>query len=517
MNSALIELSAVHSRQKISSGEWTNNLQHPFTLNPGDQITVRQSIIDANLAGDSFDNITIAQDIPLLLEFGFYYVNDSDDLTYGLTIDTAQKLGFYVARDTTTKELIKNQISFTIPAGNYSASGLAEYISAFISKMPEYETIDQFSSIGAGIIEPMFNSYEIGCESFVDDKNFGFNSVVSTNALTPQQIAAYPAGTEIYCFWRDNDSSIQKTENSILNIDVQTNTINFTDVISYLETDNRITDVYIVLKTAVATTFYNQYGTPADTIKPKSIFRFMGANQFALEYNINNSNRFQFSVFHMSPYPTNTDSDTSVNVIQYNNSGSLYFLDTRSGLFFTQLQPVSFWQDLLGFNLTNLLVVDSAPALCKLQTPLKRGVNITSNYVGADCLIASTRTLGSLPVSPYSYKTTLTNSILAEKAFISQDTGYFLLEIQAIPTDYNSELAGLSSGIIQIISNAYDSGGLITSYNDSALSFQNNTTSVITYGSFKVRILNPKDYTVLTTLGPRSTVFLEIIRGARQQ
>ena len=65
-------------------------------------------------------------------------------------------------------------------------------------------------------------------------------------------------------------------------------------------------------------------------------------------------------------------------------------------------------------------------------------------------------------------------------------TGYFLLEIQAIPTDYNSELAGLSSGIIQIISNAYDSGGLITSYNDSALSFQNNTTSVITYGSFKV-------------------------------
>lgn len=510
MNSQIIELSAINSRQRISNGEWITNLQKPFTLNTGDQITIRQSIIDANLAGD-YNNISIANDTDITLEFGYYYVNDSIDIDYGMTVDTAAKFEFYIARDS-GYNLITNSKSFTIPAGNYAAASIAQLISSQVSKIPAYQSIDVFSSLGGDIIEPMINYFEVGCESF-NSSAFGFNSVTAASPLTPQQIAAYAATTLIYVYWRDNDSSIQKTEVTVTSVNTVTNVINFTPVIQFLEDSNRITDVYTALKTGISIKFYNQFYKPAsnDWITAKSIERFMGTNQFALEYDINNSGKFQFSTFHMSPYPTDTDNETSVNVVQYNGSGSLFLLDTRTGLFFTKMEPQAFWFDTLGFS-NNIIVVDNKPNL-KLQTPLIRGVNITSNYVGADALIGSTRTNAKVPISPYNYKTTLTNPILAQYDYVSQDVGYCLLEIKAIPTDYNSEIQGLSSGIIQICSAAYDNNGFIMVYADTALSFINNSPNPIQYGSFKVRVINPSDYSVLKTLGPRTTVFLELIRG----
>jgi hypothetical protein len=513
MNSQIIELSSINARQKISNGEWITNLQKPFTLNPADQITIRQSIIDANLAGD-YNNLAIANDIQASLTFGYYYVNDAVDLDFGMTVDTAEKLGIYIARDS-SNTLITNNKTFTIPAGNYDAASMAEFVSAQVSKLPSYQSIDQFAALGGGIIEPMLNSYEIGCESFRSSA-FGFNSVLASSPFTTSQIEFYVPNAKIYVYWKDNSGSQQKTENEVLSIDIPTQTVNFVNDIPLLETDNFVTDVFLYLEEAIPIKFYNQSykANSNDWITAKSIDRFMGTNEFALEYNVNNTGRFQFSQFHMSPYTSDTDADQCISVIQYNSSGSLFFLDTRTGLFFTDMSPASFWFDTLGFN-SSMLVVDNQPAL-QLQTRLTRGVNITSNYLGADALIGATRTNAKIPLAIYFYKTTLTNAIIASNDYISQDIGYVLIEISAIPTDYNSEIRGLSSGVIQICSNAYDNNGFITCYSDTALSFINNSENPIQYGSFRVRILNPQDMSVVQTLGPRTTVFLELIRAQLQ-
>jgi hypothetical protein len=509
MNQQVIELSCYNSRQRTTNGEWITNLRKPFTLEPNSQVTILQSIIDMNLAGD-YNNICISEDVPITIEFGYYYVNDAVDLDYGLTVDTAEKFQFYIARDDNNK-LITNKLSFTIKAGNYDAATIAQIISSSVSKIPAYESVDTYASLGGQIIEPMINYYEIGCESF-RSTDFGFNSVTAASPFTDSQIEYYTPGTDIYVYWRDNDSSIQKTENSIASLDIPTRTINFNDDIPFLEDSNRITDVYVILKTPIPIKFYNQTGkVPDDWISAKSISRFMGTNEFACEYNINNNGKFQFTQFHMSGYPSNTDNEQSINVMQYNGSGSLFFQDTRTGLFFTSLEPQTFWFDTLGFS-RNIIVTDDETNL-KLQTQLVRGVNVTSDYVGADALIGSTRTNGAIPISPYSYKTNLTNAIVADSTYVSQDSGYCLIEISAIPTDYNSEIKGLSSGILQIVSNAYDNNGFVTAYGDSSLSFINNSSNAIQYGSFKVRILNPRDYNVVRTLGPRSTIFLTLTQG----
>lgn len=509
MNTQIIELSAINAKQKISNAEWTTNLQRTITLQPNDQITILQSIIDANLAGD-FQNINIEQDTNITIEFGFYYVNDSIDLNYGLNIDTAVKLGLYVARDS-DYNLITNKKTFTITAGNYNASTLAQLLSAQISQIPQYESIDVFNSLGGGIIEPMINYFEVGGDSF-ESSEFGFDSITASSPLTPQQLAAYTVGTDIIVYYRNNDSTVQKHEVKVFS--VANNIITFEPVIEFLFDKNTIYDLYCILKTGQSIKLYNHQPSKDvtdDWIEAKSIPRFMGTNEFAIEYNINNNGKFQFTQFHMSPYTSDTDNEQSINAIQYNESGSLFFLDVRTGIFFTQLEPANFWFDTLGFN-SNIIVIDNKTNIA-LQTPLLRGINITSNYIGADALIASTRTNGKIPITPYDYKTNLTNAIIATNTYISQDIGYSLIELRAIPSDYNSENKGLSSGILQICSNAYDNNGFTTSYNESSLTFINTSNQPIIYGSFNVRILNPKDYTPIKTLGPRTTIFLQIIKA----
>lgn len=507
MNSQLIELSCINAREKVSNAEWTTNLQKPFYLNPGDTITVRQSIIDANLSGE-YTNINIASDIDVSIEYGYYYVNDGQDLTYGNNIINSTPFGFYIARQN-DGSLFRNTKTFKIPAGNYSAPALAEFVSSAISKIPAYETYDQYISLPGNLLTVFENNLSIGGQSFKSSE-FGFNSITSVTPLTQPQIDAFVPTTPIYVYWRDNNSKLQKTSNIVESRNG--NVINFVNDIPFLEEDNTITDITVVLQTPQTLRCYNEFGGNTDWIEGTNPPRFIGTNQFALEYNINNSGKFQFSIFHTSPYTSDTDSDPSINVMQFNGAGDLFFQDTRTGIFFTQLEPASLWRDILGFNLSNLIVVDN-PTEKTLVTKLTRGKNITSNYIGADTLIGSTRSLAKIATAPYNYKTTLTNPIIADNVFISQDIGYCLVEISAIPTDYNGELGGLKSGVIQICSNAYDNNGFITSYAESSLFFINNSGIQTQYGSFRIRILNPRDYTPVKTLGPRSTVFLEIVNA----
>jgi hypothetical protein len=176
------------------------------------------------------------------------------------------------------------------------------------------------------------------------------------------------------------------------------------------------------------------------------------------------------------------------------------------------LEPIDFWKNVLGFDTTGLIVVDGEPNTYKLQTQLVRGVNITSQYLGIDALIGNSRLLGTIPSTPYFYKTNITNPIIAPFTYTSQDAGYMLIEIMAIPSSFTSEVKPMS-GIVQIASTNWDGSGFITVYSDSSISFTNTSDLASIFGSFKIRILSPLDYQPVTLLGSKSTIFLEIIRA----
>jgi len=514
----IIECSCYQSRQKTTNAEWVTNIPKPITLNPGDSLTVRQSILDADLSGE-YTNIALTDDINIEIDFGYYYCNDSIDLTYGLgTALQSDPMGLYVARtqNTAGAPLLISKKTFTIPKKNYSASELAEFISAQVSYIPAFKSLDEYNVLPDLLLTPNgLNNYKLPCVQFsIPDNTDEFSNLTSfTIPISTNYQDVYVVGTPIRVYFTFNEEPIPGgyINRTIQSINYQTGQIVFTPPYTYdIGGEIFITNVYITLQTPTSLRFYNQYYPINNDYIECNTARYAGTNQFALEYNINGSGKFQFTIMHTPPYPADTDSDMAIRCLQYSTDPDLYYEDTRTGIFFTNLQPASFWNGILGFNLDTLIVVDGAPNSYKLATPLQRGINITSMYLGLDSIIASSRQLATVPTAPYYYKTTITNPIISPLTYQSQDAGYMLVEISAIPTNYSGEIKPLS-GVVQIASTNWDSTGYITVYNDSSLIFTNTGNTPIIMGAFRIRILSPLNYMPVSLLGPKSTIFLEKI------
>jgi len=509
MNSQIIECAHIAAKNPISNAEWNNTLNKPLLLKPGESISVRQSILDLALSGE-YTNIQITEPIELTIKYGYYYTSDGNSITYKNPNYDLMEL--YVARNTVDNQgttLFTNTISFTLPAKNWAAPELAEYLSAEISKVPQgINNISVYNESLNHLLIPATNNYRIDCKNFtIPSSAFGFNNVISQFPIT-SEIIQYYTGQQIKLYWKYGKSKYQNNTVTIESVTPQ-GQFNFTPAIQSPSDDSVfVFGVYIYLVTPIDIVFYNQ-SKPTQT--PPDAFtcdtqRYMGTNQFSIEYNVNGSGKFQITTMHMSPYPSDTDADPCVNFIVADELAELFIEDTRSGIFFTGLSPPSFWQDILGFDLNNILVVDGTNGA--LATPLQRGVNITSNYVGLDSLIGSTRALATIPTAVYSYKTTLTNPIIAPISYNSPDSGYLLIEIRNIPSNYDTDDRTMS-GIVQIASNNWDTSGFVTVYADSSIAFTNNSNELLPITQIGIRILNPITKTPHTLLGDKSTIFLE--------
>lgn len=518
MSSRIIECSHIASISQISNAEWSNTFNKPLILKPGDSIGVRQSILDLQLSGE-YTNIQIKEDINITATYGYYYTADGIGLTFSSQDYDLMEL--YVARNflggTQIGSLFTNTISFTIPAKNWSAPELAQFISAEISKVPQGLTdVSLYNQQTNQLMTPATNNYRIDCQTFTLSKSdFGFLKVTSQFPIS-QGIADVYTNQQMKVYWKYEDSKYQSNTVTCNSVTIDQNgigTFNFTPVIpDQSQGSVTIFSVYIILTTPRDVYFYNQRKGNIPQTTPDYFTcntpRYMGTNQFSLEYDINGSGKFQISAMHLSPYPSDTDADPCVNFIQTEQLAELYIEDTRSGVFFTQLSPANFWQDILGFDLNKLIVVDGPNGA--LATPLERSKNITSNFVGLDALIGSTRALATVPTAVYSYKTTLTNPIIAPVSYNSPDSGYLLIEIKAIPTEYDAD-DRTCSGIVQIASNNWDSSGFVTVYSDSSIAFVNNSQEQMSIGSVNIRILDPVTKQPHTLLGDKSTIFLEKI------
>jgi hypothetical protein len=519
MSSQIIECAHVAAPNPSPNADWTNTLNKPLTLQPGDSIGVRQSILDLQLSGE-YTNIQIKEDTQISITYGYFYTGDGVSITYKSPNYDLMEL--YVARNTVAgvgSNLFTNTIQFTLPAKNWSAPELAQFLSAQFSRVPQGITnITSFNEQANQILTPATNNYRIDCKTFtIPSSEFGFNSVQSQFPIT-DEIGVFYTGQQMLVYWRYEDSKYQSNTVTCTSVDTATGTFNFTPVIeSPLDDSVKIFGVYIYLKTPVEIVFYNQNKTtPVPGTQPDAFTcdtaRYMGTNEFSIEYDVNGSGKFQISIMHLSPYPSDTDADSCINFIQTAGEAELFIEDVRSGVFFTKLEPISFWQDILGFDLSTLIVQDGDNGA--LKTPLQRGVNITSNYVGLDSIIGATRALATIPTAVYNYKTTITNPIIAPQSFNSPDNGYLLVEIKAIPTQYDCDDRTMS-GIVQIASNNWDSSGFVTVYSDSSIVFVNSSNEAMSISAISIRILDPANKLPHTLMGPKSTIFLEKVTNSQ--
>lgn len=518
MSSQIIECAHVAAPPTSPNADWSNTLNKPLTLQPGDSIGVRQSILDLQLSGE-YTNIQIKEDIQVSITYGYYYTADGLSITF--KSPNYDLMSQYVARNTVNNvgtTLFTNTVTFTLPAKNWSAPEIAQFLSAEVSRIQQGITnVTTFNESSNQLLTPATNNYRIDCKNFtIPGSDFGFDSVQSQYPIT-QEVVYFYTGKQFKVYWRYEDSKYQSNTVTCTTVDVATGTFNFTPVIeSPLDDSVKVFGVYIYLVTPVEIVFYNPTKTtPVPGTTPDAFTcdtaRYMGTNQFSIEYDINGSGKFQISTMHLSPYPSDTDSDPCINFIQTEGEAELYIEDTRSGIFFTDLSPRDFWEDILGFNLDTLIVQDGTDGT--LKTQLQRGVNITSNYLGLDAIIGATRALATIPAATYSYKTTITNPIIAPQSFTSPDNGYLLVEIKAIPTQYDCDDRTMS-GIVQIASNNWDSSGFVTVYSDSSIVFVNNSTESMTIGSIGIRILDPVTKQPHTLMGPKTTIFLEKITNS---
>ncbi len=186
-----------------------------------------------------------------------------------------------------------------------------------------------------------------------------------------------------------------------------------------------------------------------------------------------------------------------------------------------------FWEDVLGFDLSTLLVTEGD------RYEFNEGgiIGQASKILGADLGVASTGALSSIatvidtqstpykvPTADFSVLSTKNQPIYAVKSPFSNifNYGYFLIEINGkFKNNFYTNEKNIR-GIQSVVSRYYESpvaeGGSYTSGTQEGSLIYTHKGEPILLEGFSVRILDPNK-TVADGLGDDSTVFLEIVKA----
>lgn len=236
-----------------------------------------------------------------------------------------------------------------------------------------------------------------------------------------------------------------------------------------------------------------------------------------------NQGKFEFAQLHSSPKSkSGTGSNityTKPAVLTITASSGTTSLTATSGVFFTNLQPASFW-DALGFSQQTCQdrVYFNYDTFKGLNNLLKKqdylNIRTTGQLNVFEDLIADTQ--------PSTLKIIDNNALVAHDSsatrkirgdeYISETNGYYLLEMETnIQTEYFNQVKRLGS-TVAVISKQYNSADYITAYGDSAVPYVHiGAPSLLS--SINLKIIDPDTKEVAKGLGGRSTVFVEVIKG----
>ena len=205
----------------------------------------------------------------------------------------------------------------------------------------------------------------------------------------------------------------------------------------------------------------------------------------------------------------------------------------------TDLQPRSFWNK-LGFSDTNIntkLKFDDAvfrttfsgnPAVSaayfdarRIEATLVSGdyrspfaPGVMSRPFGPGALNTDGHLIGKVTLT-YTVASTTTNSLDADNNYEVDDSGYYRIEVESVfSIEFKQEGQRLGT-VIGCVSNNYQQNDYITGYGaDSGIPYVHEGVSQV-LSSVKCKIIDPATNLPVDTLGPNSTILLEIVKASK--
>ena len=242
------------------------------------------------------------------------------------------------------------------------------------------------------------------------------------------------------------------------------------------------------------------------------ITNYMGASQFQLEYNANNSSLFQFTYLH-TPFYSGAQEAVDFYFCGYAYNNIFTYINTMTGCFFTKLEPASFWEDILGFDLSTIVIQDSPQKI--LSSPLQVGVNITGNLVSYDALFDKANAPRMYSADGEAARrveavSTQSQAIVAKKSQGISTSSFYIIELGGLSEINMTNDYSFYRTICSFGSKEYSSQGVISIYPDGSSFYTNTGIDPIVVSSLRVRILDNLTKQPSNTLGTKNTIFIEL-------
>lgn len=452
-----------------SNSSWVNTYQQPVLINTGDVIQMKQCFVDSS--NNNSGNITIDNDTEIALTMGYYLVNSptpSKGRVYGGVPVADVDYQPYIARH---KHTVQNEYNAFDP----------------LIKTFEY-TLKAGTYTPAGLAETLTRAFTT--VKFKVDIPDSYRTVQTDNQFL---------------------TTTQEIGNSNENMVFYLQTVEYDDRVDGKQ--------------------FSFNNTSEEFVFPRY---FIGASQVSLIWNREGNSKFSFDYLH-TPYIY--EGQPSVAFLRdgefsVENKGKWRMFNRRSGVFFIDMSPASFWQDTLGFNITigdpNSMVVSFDPTTQAIDSNLDsvQGVKTTGQFVGLSNALSNPGETGTGKLdSGGGYgdgdNNNVTNSaatfaIDAEKTFDPEPSGgFYLLSVSGFVNDFRED-SSIRRNIFGILSKNYIQNGYITAYAESGVGWQ-NTGPPFLLTDLKVEILDPTTKEPVTNVGKNNSVFLELVSAPAQK
>jgi hypothetical protein len=516
--SNIIELSYINSKTSNSSSDWVNTFQ-PFILNPMDSLSFKVGFLDYG-SSNQYGVIEIGEDIPIIMSAGFYAS------TSGYTIDTnvetdpnalAKNFKLYVARDYSgsTYPLITSTVNFTISKGIYTPQELAIFINKQLTTLPQ-NSLGSSSDLINNPSKYFFRSNQTG-EAVAE---FYQGTYEPTNIWKlylrdrlKEQASAFKVNDIALCY-----VEFSPEENSfecvIINIVIVEGDDSFIEIEPYENEPDQSSFVngYLIKNNQKHVTQVQpiRFYDPENFNDGQYIYYknagWIGASQIDLQFDFNNSGRFSWEYLHTSWHDKNKDNAVAVAIYGVEET-FLQYQNVYSGIFFTDLQPASFWQGILGFNLDQLLFTDNNKRLNKI---FEFGGNITGDYIGFDDIYNQAETAQAIS-GDLNVDVSQTFDILGNKLSNILISPYFIIQLIGLGNPNYANDDKSYQTIAHVGSKEYDNNGSISLFGDGSNFYTNSGPQQI-ISSLNVRILDGNTKNPTTILGQNNSIFIQINR-----
>jgi hypothetical protein len=518
--SNIIELSYINSKSSNSSADWVNTFQ-PIILNPNDSLSFKVGFLDYGNQ-NQYGVIEIAQDLDISMTAGFYASTSGYNINTNIAYDenqTAKYFKLYVARDYSVSSypLITSTVNFTITKGVYTPQELSILINKQLTTLPQ-------SSLGsnADLINNPTNYFFRSSQSGEAVCEFYQGTYTPTNIWKlyvrdryKNQISAFKVNDIAYCYveYDPNENSFEcailsiyigEGDTSYIEIEPYENEpdqSSFVNGYLYKNNTKKHTDI-IPLRFYDPSNFHDtQY---MEFVKPS----WIGASQIDLQFDFNQSGRFSWEYLHTSWHDKDGNNSTAVAI--YGVDGTFFqYQNVYSGIFFTDLQPASFWQGTLGFDLSKILLTDNTQTHI-LNKVLYFGENITGDFIGFDDIYDKTKTAQAIEGN-INILTSQTFDIIGDKLSNIVISPFFIIQLIGLGNPNYATDDKTYQTIAHIGSKEYDNNGSITLFGDGT-NFYTNSGEQKIISSLNVRILDGTTKQPTQILGQNNSIFIQINR-----